>query len=194
MLPKAGEYTGDVIQRGLRAFMRAYAAEQLDRATPLLPPPPAELPKEVQALAPLLPIRPAGFCTGCPGAADLHGDEAAAAGARAAAHQLRHRLSSVLDPAAVQPGQHHDGLRVGRGGRIGIQCAAQQARDRGHGRRRLLAQRPDLRRRQRGVQPERQRAGRRRQRLLGGDRRPGHPFFARRQPLEEHASIRSRTR
>jgi indolepyruvate ferredoxin oxidoreductase alpha subunit len=46
--------------------MRGYAREQLDRATPLLPPPPAEVPKEVQALAPLLPIRPAGFCTGCP--------------------------------------------------------------------------------------------------------------------------------
>jgi indolepyruvate ferredoxin oxidoreductase, alpha subunit len=66
VLPKAGEYTGDVILRGVRAFMRAYASERLERATPLLPPPPAELPKEVQALAPLLPIRPAGFCTGCP--------------------------------------------------------------------------------------------------------------------------------
>ena len=66
VLPKAGEYTGDVILRGVRAFMRAYASEQLERATPLLPPPPAELPKEVQALAPLLPIRPPGFCTGCP--------------------------------------------------------------------------------------------------------------------------------
>ncbi len=66
VLPKAGEYTGDVLQRGVRAFMRGYASEQLDRATPLIPPPPAELPKEVQALASLLPIRPAGFCTGCP--------------------------------------------------------------------------------------------------------------------------------
>ena len=63
VLPKAGEYTGDVILRGVRAFMRAYALDTLERATPLLPPPPAELPKEVQALAPLLPIRPAGFCT-----------------------------------------------------------------------------------------------------------------------------------
>jgi indolepyruvate ferredoxin oxidoreductase alpha subunit len=66
VLPKAGEYTGDVIQRGVRAFMRVYAPGQLERATPLLPPPPAELPKEVQALAALLPIRPPGFCTGCP--------------------------------------------------------------------------------------------------------------------------------
>jgi indolepyruvate ferredoxin oxidoreductase, alpha subunit len=66
VLPKAGEYTGDVIQRGVRAFMRAYAPEHFERATPLLLPPAADLPKEVQALAPLLPIRPAGFCTGCP--------------------------------------------------------------------------------------------------------------------------------
>jgi indolepyruvate ferredoxin oxidoreductase, alpha subunit len=66
VFPRAGEYTGDVILRGVRAFMRAYSPDQLDRATPLLPPPPAEVPKEVQALAPLLPIRPAGFCTGCP--------------------------------------------------------------------------------------------------------------------------------
>jgi indolepyruvate ferredoxin oxidoreductase alpha subunit len=66
VLPKAGEYTGDVIQRGVRAFMRVYAPEQIEQARPLLPPPPAELPKEVQALAPLLPIRPPGFCTGCP--------------------------------------------------------------------------------------------------------------------------------
>jgi indolepyruvate ferredoxin oxidoreductase alpha subunit len=66
VLPKAGEYTGDVMLRGVRAFMRAYASEHLEHATPLLPPPPAEVPKEVQALAPLLPIRPPGFCTGCP--------------------------------------------------------------------------------------------------------------------------------
>src|SRR4029079_254733 len=66
VFPRAGEYTGDVLLRGVRAFMRVYAPDQLDRATPLLPPPPAELPKEVQALAPLLPIRPAGFCTACP--------------------------------------------------------------------------------------------------------------------------------
>ena len=40
VFPRAGEYTGDVIQRSVRAFMRAYSPEQLERATPLLPPPP----------------------------------------------------------------------------------------------------------------------------------------------------------
>jgi indolepyruvate ferredoxin oxidoreductase alpha subunit len=67
VLPKAGEYTGDVIQRGVRAFMRTYAADRFEHAVPLLPPPQStELPKEIQALAELLPVRPAGFCTGCP--------------------------------------------------------------------------------------------------------------------------------
>ena len=42
--------------------------------------------------------------------------------------------------------------------RGGVQHQGRQARDRVHGRRRVLAQRPDLRRRQRGVQQVRQRA------------------------------------
>ncbi|GFE83008.1 indolepyruvate ferredoxin oxidoreductase [Steroidobacter agaridevorans] len=66
VLPRAGEYTGQVLQIGIRAFMRKYAAEQFAAATPLIPSQAAELPKEVQALAALLPVRPAGFCTGCP--------------------------------------------------------------------------------------------------------------------------------
>ena len=66
VLPRAGEYTGQVLQGGIRAFMRKYAADRLDAATPLVPSQALELPKEVQALAELLPMRPAGFCTGCP--------------------------------------------------------------------------------------------------------------------------------
>ena len=46
--------------------------------------------------------RPPSFCTGCPGAADLHRDEARRARARHAPRELRHRLPSVLDPAALQ--------------------------------------------------------------------------------------------
>jgi indolepyruvate ferredoxin oxidoreductase alpha subunit len=63
VLPRAGEYTGQVLQTGIRAFMRKYAAAQFDAVTPLIPSQATELPKEVQALAALLP---AGFCTGCP--------------------------------------------------------------------------------------------------------------------------------
>lgn len=65
ILPRAGEYTGDVLRRGVQAFLRVYASDRLERAVSLLPVP-TELPKEVQALAELLPVRPAGFCTGCP--------------------------------------------------------------------------------------------------------------------------------
>jgi indolepyruvate ferredoxin oxidoreductase alpha subunit len=66
VLPRAGEYTGQVLQTGVRAFMRKYAAEQFAAVTPLIALQATELPKEVQALAALLPVRPAGFCTGCP--------------------------------------------------------------------------------------------------------------------------------
>jgi indolepyruvate ferredoxin oxidoreductase alpha subunit len=68
VLPRAGEYTGDVMQRAVNVFLRNYAPARLDAAVALLPvrPTTQELPKEVQALAQLLPVRPAGFCTGCP--------------------------------------------------------------------------------------------------------------------------------
>jgi TPP-dependent indolepyruvate ferredoxin oxidoreductase alpha subunit len=120
VFPRAGEYTGDVLLRGVRAFMRVYAPDQLDRATPLLPPPPAELRRK---------CRRSHHCcrSGRPAsapaarAADFHGDETAAAGARPGAHQLRYRLSPVLDPAAVQSRQHHDGLWARRRWRIGLQ-------------------------------------------------------------------------
>lgn len=67
VLPRAGEYTGEVVQRGIHRFLQAHAPERLQRARPLLPVSPTpQLPKEVQALASILPMRPAGFCTGCP--------------------------------------------------------------------------------------------------------------------------------
>jgi indolepyruvate ferredoxin oxidoreductase, alpha subunit len=65
LLPRAGEYTGQVLTAGVRRFVEKFAT----RNPPPLPPgvgvaaPP---PKEVEALANVLPIRPAGFCTGCP--------------------------------------------------------------------------------------------------------------------------------
>ncbi len=73
LLPRAGEYTGQVLERGVESFLQRYAPELLEasalegrgdlrtarRAR-------REQSKEVQALAGLLPMRPAGFCTGCP--------------------------------------------------------------------------------------------------------------------------------
>ena len=72
VLPRAGEYTGQVLERGVETFLERHAPEWLDRSTsaPLGEPHAhrrqREPSKEVQALGGLLPMRPAGFCTGCP--------------------------------------------------------------------------------------------------------------------------------
>ncbi|WP_284162578.1 indolepyruvate ferredoxin oxidoreductase subunit alpha [Frigidibacter sp. SD6-1] len=62
MLPIAGEYTGQVMLDGVEAFIRKAAPEMLpaqvrapNSAAPALP-----------DLAKTVPIRPPGFCTGCP--------------------------------------------------------------------------------------------------------------------------------
>ncbi len=57
VLPRAGEYSGQVIRDGVAKFLRAWAP---DRA-------PSETPAAAPALTPaMVPQRPAGFCTGCP--------------------------------------------------------------------------------------------------------------------------------
>jgi indolepyruvate ferredoxin oxidoreductase alpha subunit len=72
VLPRAGEYTGQVLERGVEAFLQRHAPRLLDapafgdaeaRARRKAKREPS---KEVKALASLLPTRPAGFCTGCP--------------------------------------------------------------------------------------------------------------------------------
>jgi indolepyruvate ferredoxin oxidoreductase alpha subunit len=65
-LPQAGEYTGVVLQRGIRAFLERHASALLESpagraAHAAHTPSPA-----AQALAAVLPGRPPGFCTGCP--------------------------------------------------------------------------------------------------------------------------------
>ncbi len=60
VLPRAGEYTSDVVKGALAAFLTRHAPE--------LAPPPAPAP-DTAGLAELnaeLPARPPGFCTGCP--------------------------------------------------------------------------------------------------------------------------------
>ena len=127
----------------------------------------------------------AGLLHRLPGAADLRRDKAGRAGARQAPHRLRHRLPSVLDHAALRARRHHHGLRPRAGLGLGLQLARREAPlDLLRRRRRLLAQRPDLLDRQRGLQQERRRHRHRRQFLFGRDRRAGHPVVARQQPLE----------
>ncbi len=68
LLPRAGEYTGQVLREGVGAFLKVYAPAMLHAASGARPPHTVarEPSKEVQALGSLLPIRPVGFCTGCP--------------------------------------------------------------------------------------------------------------------------------
>lgn len=62
IFPKAGEYTGQVMMDGLDDFFRTYAAELLPGQVraPNTPDP------EIPDLSQTVPIRPPGFCTGCP--------------------------------------------------------------------------------------------------------------------------------
>ena len=153
ILPRAGEYTGQVLQRAVESFLQRHAPDMLAAAGWQSARSAARAPsKEVQALASLLPARPAGFCTGCPERPIFTAMKLLQTGARSAAHQLRHRLPLVLDIAALQSRQHHHGVRAGGGRRGGVRFAQRQARPLGHGRWRLLAQRAHLGRRQRRVQ------------------------------------------
>jgi indolepyruvate ferredoxin oxidoreductase, alpha subunit len=69
VLPRAGEYTGQVLERGVETFLSHHDPQWLEGevAATMSARRARRLPsKEAQALANLLPIRPAGFCTGCP--------------------------------------------------------------------------------------------------------------------------------
>ncbi|MCF3932860.1 indolepyruvate ferredoxin oxidoreductase subunit alpha [Acuticoccus sp. M5D2P5] len=64
ILPMAGEYTGTVMLNGFTDFLRTYAPELLppQERSPNAPDARIELPD----LAGKVPMRPPGFCTGCP--------------------------------------------------------------------------------------------------------------------------------
>lgn len=58
LMPRAGEYTGQVIKEGVTAFLGQHAPEHAPQPVARSAPP-ADVAQEV-------PSRPAGFCTGCP--------------------------------------------------------------------------------------------------------------------------------
>jgi indolepyruvate ferredoxin oxidoreductase alpha subunit len=62
VLPMAGEYTGQVMLDGVTAFLKDAAPDMLPGKVRA---PNAELP-EIPDLSKTVPIRPPGFCTGCP--------------------------------------------------------------------------------------------------------------------------------
>ena len=66
VLPMAGEYTGNVLEAGLTAFLIRHAPDALgDRARAPNRPPITE-DEQVKALATVVPPRPPSFCIGCP--------------------------------------------------------------------------------------------------------------------------------
>jgi indolepyruvate ferredoxin oxidoreductase, alpha subunit len=65
-LPMAGEYTAKVLIDGVGAFLRAHAPDSLSDRLRAPNVPAAAADDDLAALAKEVPIRPAGFCTGCP--------------------------------------------------------------------------------------------------------------------------------
>ncbi|MEM7693673.1 MAG: indolepyruvate ferredoxin oxidoreductase subunit alpha [Pseudomonadota bacterium] len=63
LLPMAGEYTGQVMLDGITGFLKTHAAHLLPDAARAPNDPAADTPPD---LAGKIPMRPPGFCTGCP--------------------------------------------------------------------------------------------------------------------------------
>ena len=66
VFPMAGEYTAQVMQKGLIGFLEIHAPRLLGNRPPLPDPSPVLNTVEVKTLAEAVPPRPPGFCTGCP--------------------------------------------------------------------------------------------------------------------------------
>ncbi|MBD8688733.1 MULTISPECIES: indolepyruvate ferredoxin oxidoreductase subunit alpha [unclassified Rhizobium] len=66
LLPMGGEYTTQVLIKGLAGFLDANAANLLGNRPPVPDPSHVLNHPKVKALAEVVPARPAGFCTGCP--------------------------------------------------------------------------------------------------------------------------------
>jgi indolepyruvate ferredoxin oxidoreductase alpha subunit len=66
VLPMAGEYTADVMFKGVRAFLTAALPSALSDQTRAPNEPTIAEDPRVKALAQTVPPRPPGFCTGCP--------------------------------------------------------------------------------------------------------------------------------
>ena len=117
------------VVKGLREFLRdpcARAAGQ--RAAAARIPTPVLARSARQGARRSRAAAPAGLLHRLPGAADLRGDEAGREGTRAASRLRRHRLPSVLDPAALQHRRDDDGLRPRARLGLRLQRAVGQAR------------------------------------------------------------------
>ena len=121
VLPMAGEYTPQVVTKGIKSFLELHGRESSRQ-------------RAAAARRRRRPCRSEGEGTGEDGAAaaadllhrlsrasDLCGDEARPGGARPASDRRRHRLPSVRQPAAIQHRRHHHGLRPRPGLIVGLQ-------------------------------------------------------------------------
>ncbi|MBN9081026.1 MAG: indolepyruvate ferredoxin oxidoreductase [Rhizobiales bacterium 62-17] len=66
MLPLGGDYTADVLTKGVETFLEAHAKPLLGNRSPMPTAAGVLSNPKVKALADVVPQRPAGFCTGCP--------------------------------------------------------------------------------------------------------------------------------
>ncbi|KQT83842.1 indolepyruvate ferredoxin oxidoreductase subunit alpha [Aurantimonas sp. Leaf443] len=66
VLPRGGEYTAQVLAKGLAAFLETHAAELLGNRPPVPSADAVLADPKVTALNGVVPARPAGFCIGCP--------------------------------------------------------------------------------------------------------------------------------
>ena len=172
----AGEYSPEVLHKGLRAFFAEHQPGWLP------PAPPKTIPIQPMTVH----ARPPGLCTGCPerpvfAALKLVQREL---GEHHVSADIGCHLFSILPPFHI--GNTTMGYGLGAAGAAAFNTPSSQTRHQHHGRRRLLAQRADQRHRQRGVQQEQQPDADRRQQLHRRHRRAGHPVVARRQPHAQH--------
>ena len=153
-LPMAGEYTGAVLMEGVTQFLANTGGAPARRR-----PRTERRSGRGGNSGPLQrrPDPPAGLLHRLPGAADLRRNEAGGGGAGRAPHRERHWLSPLLDPAALRDRLDHHGLWARACVRRRVERRGGPAFDQLHRRRRLLAQRPHLVRRERGLQRERRR-------------------------------------
>jgi len=66
VLPMGGEYTAQIVVKGLRSFLQTHALSMLGNQPPIPDPSPVLGHEKIKALAEVVPPRPPGFCTGCP--------------------------------------------------------------------------------------------------------------------------------
>ena len=184
MLPVAGEYTSAAVTTGIAEFLRLVLPDAIqhepallrDRSDPASPFAPRVAAEVVQARRP-------GLCTGCPERPIFSGMKLAEreTGEHHVSADIGCHLFAINAPFEL--GATTMGYGLGSAGAAALSAPGRRAaHGRVHGRRRLLAQRPDQRRRQRRVQQVRPAARGRRQRLRRRDRRPGPPLLPGRQP------------